>query len=228
MSHPDLFALLRGELTNAEATAAGAHLAACSACRAELAELAVGNALLARAARILTETGRTPAPLPVVPSLRQRTPRRVPSVLVTAAAVVVGLAVGATAVFLVERSADESAPTAYASVALDPVEGSAAGEVRMVAESDQHTRMTIEAPDLPGVGTGHFYYAWLLDPETDKMLPLGQVGPGGTASFELDDSLLAAYSAVDVSLEDDDGDPGHSVTSVLRGTYTEAASPTTF
>ena len=89
----------------------------------------------------------------------------------------------------------------------------------MVETSGQQTRMTIEAPELPGPSSGQFYYAWLLDPDTNKMLPLGQVGPGGSASFDLDDSLLAAYSAVDVSLEDDDGDPGHSVTSVLRGSY---------
>ena len=61
--------------------------------------------------------------------------------------------------------------------------------------------------------------AWLLDPTTNKMLPLGQVGPSGTASFEVSDHLLAAYSAVDVSLEEDDGDPQHSPTSVLRATY---------
>ena len=39
------------------------------------------------------------------------------------------------------------------------------------------------------------------------------------ATFDLDDALVTSYSAVDVSLETDDGDPAHSVTSVLRGTY---------
>ena len=53
------------------------------------------------------------------------------------------------------------------------------------------------------------------------MLPLGQVGPNGSASFDLDNALLDSYSAIDVSLEDDDGDPGHSVTSVLRGSYAD-------
>jgi anti-sigma-K factor RskA len=79
--------------------------------------------------------------------------------------------------------------------------------------------MTINTHDLPATHDGQFYYAWLLDPTTNKMLPLGQVGPSGTASFEVSDHLLAAYSAVDVSLEDDDGDPQHSPTSVLRATY---------
>jgi len=33
--------------------------------------------------------------------------------------------------------------------------------------------------------------------------------------------LVASYSAIDVSLEADDGNPGHSVTSVLRATYAD-------
>jgi hypothetical protein len=45
------------------------------------------------------------------------------------------------------------------------------------------------------------------------------VGPTGKASFEVPDSLVGRYQVVDVSLERDDGDPGHSVTSVLRAKY---------
>ena len=225
MNHLDLFALLRGELTNREATAAGAHLADCDECRAELAELAVGNALLSRAVRTTLGSGGTAAPLPVVPplqtmTLRRRHPRAV-ALLAAAAAVVVGVGLGAAGTSLLGGSSEEDAParTAYASVPLDAVEGQAAGVARMVEEGGRPTQMTVDAPDLPGAGSGHFYYAWLLDPDTNKMLPLGQIGPSGTASFDLDDALLDSYSAIDVSLEDDDGDPGHSVTSVLRGSY---------
>jgi hypothetical protein len=222
MSHPELFALLRGELTNAEATAAGVHLDGCSHCQTELAELAVGNALLSHAARTLRTSAGATDTMTAVPPLRRRSPRRAPALLVAAAAVAVGLVGGAAATALLGGSTDDSpTPEPYASVSLDAVEGSAGGEVRMVSEGARRTRMTIEATDLPGAGPGHFYYAWLLDPESNKMLPLGQVGPDGTASFELDDALLDAYDAVDVSLEDDDGDPGHSITSVLRGAYDE-------
>jgi anti-sigma-K factor RskA len=79
--------------------------------------------------------------------------------------------------------------------------------------------MTLAVHDLPRPTAGEFYYAWLLDPATDKMLALGLVSPGRDMTVELDDALVASYSAIDVSLEDDDGDPAHSVTSVLRGTY---------
>jgi Anti-sigma-K factor rskA len=225
MSHPDLFALLRGELPNVEATSAGAHLDDCADCRRELAELAVGNALLSRAARTLEGAGPAAAPTSSLPPLRQpaahRTRRRVPDLAVAAAAVVVGAALGVAGATALDEPSAEDAPTqaAYASVSLSPVEGSAAGEARMVEESGQQTRMVIEVSGLHRAGNGRFYYAWLLDPETDKMLPLGQLDPNGTASFSLDDALVESYSAIDVSLEDDDGDPGHSVTSVLRGSY---------
>jgi hypothetical protein len=88
-----------------------------------------------------------------------------------------------------------------------------------MVEDGGRTRMTVAVHDLPAATSGEFYYAWLLDPDTNKMLALGLVDPDTGATFELDDALVASYSAVDVSLETDDGDPQHSVTSVLRGTY---------
>ena len=80
-----------------------------------------------------------------------------------------------------------------------------------MAETPDEVAMQVTTRDLPPVHQGQFYYAWLLDPATQKMLPLGVVGPSGTASFTLPASLLGRYGTVDVSLEKDDGDPGHSV-----------------
>ncbi len=88
-----------------------------------------------------------------------------------------------------------------------------------MVEDGGRTRMTVVVHDLPPAASGEFYYAWLLDPATNKMLALGLVDAEHGATFDVDDALVAAYSSVDVSLEDDDGDPGHSVTSVLRGSY---------
>lgn len=102
-------------------------------------------------------------------------------------------------------------------VTLEPVEGTSHGEVRLERDATG-TLMTILAPDLPGTDSSHCYQAWLLDPATDKMLPLGPVS-GESTTFRVDEALVSAYGAVDVSLESDDGDPEHSVTSVLRGTY---------
>jgi len=219
--HPDLAGMLTGELDNTGAVAVADHLEACETCRDELAQLAVGHALLVRSARTLgaVKDDDTLPPL----ALPRTRPRR--SVLVVAAAAaVVGLVVGGLATAaLTERSSSPapSQPEAFAITALAPVEGgnpNVSGEVEMYGAEEGHTRMQVLTTALPPAGAGRFYYAWLLDPSTQKMLPLGQVGPDG-GSFDVSDSALADYSAVDISLEDDDGDPAHSVTSVLRGTY---------
>ncbi len=231
--HPDLVGLLRGEMTNAEATEIGRHLHEC-------AELSRRPGRHGRGAR--PAVAGCPHPRPRrAPAWRHRCPssrwsrsdrsptlearwpdppaRRVPrgSRLLAAAALVVvaGLGVGA-GTWLSSRGTDE--PTPQRSATLQAVTGDAHGTVSMT-EDDGQTTMAISTSDLPAARDGQFYYAWLLDPRTNKMLPLGQVGPSGTASFEVSDNLLAAYSAVDVSLENDDGDPQHSPTSVLRARY---------
>jgi len=132
-----------------------------------------------------------------------------------AASLVVAASLGAGAQAVLAR---DQSPQPQRSAPLQAVAGAGGGTVSML-EASGRTSMTISTHDLPAAHDGQFYYAWLLDPTTNKMLPLGQVGPSGTASFEVSDHLLAAYSAVDVSLEDDDGDPQHSPTSVLRATY---------
>jgi Anti-sigma-K factor rskA, C-terminal len=217
MSHPDLVSLLRGGLSNADALEAGAHLEDCVACRDELAELAVGHAMLLGAVRTNDEAVRGDDVLPqlrVSPGRRSR--RR--TVLAAVAAVVILLA-GVTCAGLILRSADQgTAPTPAADVPLAPVGGEGSGTVAMSADGSR-TRMTVTTAGLPVPGSNQYYYAWLLDPRTNKMLPLGQVDADGATSFDLDGGLVAAYDAVDVSLEKDDGDPAHSATSVLRGGY---------
>lgn len=208
--HPDLLELLRADLPNDGATATGDHLDRCDGCRRDLAELATAHALLTRSAHAL---GRVTGPEELVPLPAPPRARRLP--LLVAAAVALVAALGGTTYVVLTR--DDPAPPAVTAV-LEPVEGTAAGLVEMRA-ADAGTRMTITTDGLPAAGPGRYYQAWLLDPATNKMLPLGQLGPDGGASVEVDDDLLADYSAVDVSLEEDDGDPAHSVTSVLRASY---------
>ncbi len=230
--HPDLFGLLRGELTNSEVTAAGLHLETCEACRDDLAELAVGHAMLTSSMR--TERRPAAVELPDVPELAAPPARGTrwlrPVGLVAAAAALVVGSVAVTHVVDRPESGDqiaqptvqptptESAPVGQQSADLQPVEGNGGGRVVM-ASGDHAVTMTIETHDLPKIEQGQFYYVWLFNPKTNKMLPLGVVGPEGQASFEIPDSLVGRYQVVDVSLERDDGDPGHSVTSVLRADY---------
>lgn len=223
-THPDLVALLRGELSNAETLRVAEHLDECEACRADLADTAVGHSLLSGAGRTLqphaaaVEASAEPAPLPPAPTppgLLARWSR--PLALVAAAT---ALVVGSAAVTgVVLRGGDEDVPVATPQQAdFEPVEGSGSGRVQMV-DDDGAVSMTIETRDLPKAGKGEFYQVWLFNPETGKMLSLGILGPEGKGGFEFPDTLLGGYQVVDVSLEKDDGDPAHSVTSVLRATY---------
>ena len=222
--HPDLTALLRGELSNAEVTEVADHLDRCEECRQDLAETAVGHALLTGTTRTLSRPA--PLELPDVPPLdpstsarRRRAWLRPVGLVAAAAALVAGTAV-------VSQWADgppAPRPTVAAperTAELEPVDGTGSGRVVMAEDSHDGVRMTVETRDLPKIGRGEFYEAWLFNPKTQKMLALGVVGPGGKASFAVADSLVGRYQVVDVSLERDDGDPGHSVTSVLQATYT--------
>jgi hypothetical protein len=240
MTHLDLLGLLRGELGNADALAAGAHLRECEECREELADLSVGHGLLGAAGRRLGHLPEEEA-LPELPPLR-----RTPALAGRAAARpawAAALLAGAAAVLLLAagvglgRSLDEGgapvanprptvtvtsspAPAVGRTAALEPLQPGAAvsGTVSMLDEGG-NVRMSFATVDLPPAGRHRFYYAWLLDPDTNKMLPLGQLDPGGSATFELPLSLVRRYSSVDISLERDDGDPQHSPTSVLRAAY---------
>jgi len=218
--HPDLLALLRGELDNRVAAEAGDPLDACADCRDDLAELATAHAMLTRSARTLGEPGHRLADPPPLPPLLPRPRRHGRAFALLAAAAAVAAIVGTV---VVETRAGDPARE-QVTATLDPVDGAAGGRLLMTVRGPDSTEMTITTSDLPRARQGQFYEAWLLDPDTRKMLPLGAIGPSGRASFEVDDRLLGRYSAVDVSLEADDGDPQHSVTSVLRAPY-DAPTP---
>lgn len=217
MKHPDLLELLRGDLSNQAAAEAGEHLDECADCRLELAELAIVHTVLNRSVRTL---GTHPAGAKVaapLPPLRRDRRRRRRLVGIAAAMTVVGL-VGTVAALATDDGPSPSL-RARVSTPFDPVGGQGGGRVVMVASARQTTKLTVTTRDLPSVETGQFYEVWLLDPEALKLLALGPLGPSGRAAFEVDDTMLDRYSAIDVSLEDDDGDAGHSADSVLRASY---------
>jgi len=135
-----------------------------------------------------------------------------------AAAVLVLAGLGVGTVVLRNRAAQPVTVTAGRQVVLQPVTGSATGRVSMQAPGAQ-TDMTISTKGLPDAGAGHFYYAWLFDPQTKKMLPLGVVSARSPMQFEVPTGLVGRYHAVDISLQADNGNPAHSATSVLRAQY---------
>ena len=118
------------------------------------------------------------------------------------------------------RSSHPSMQPVVARAALEPLSAPAStgGSVTVVAEESVR-QMTVRTRELVHPPARHFYEVWLLDPSTQKMLPMGVLSPSGTGSYSVSASIMAGYSAVDVSLQADDGNPIHSQTSVLRATF---------
>ena len=214
-----------------------AHLAGCERCRGEVASLqravdAVAVPQLAapgpsvpppprvwEAIAAATGVSATPssAPAPEEPPaqvaevLPFRSRRR--PVLLVAAAVVAGAAVGAGAVAVLSERDDGEPVTA---VALDPLaDNDASGQAEVVVRDDG-TRVVEVDLDAPALDDG-YYELWLIDREVVGMVPLGVVSPG-SQTFELPADLdLGQFPLVDVSVEPLDGDPTHSGVSVARG-----------
>lgn len=235
--HPDLIALLRGEASRAEALAATDHLEICEECREQLPATLLAHAMLARSAAVaarpapLAERVRaaseqppaSPAPPPAAADAVRTRRRRFAAGLVAAAAVGAVAFAGLGGAGLLDRdqppaSVEQAAPAPAPVVAsLEPLTPGARGQVSMVG-TDDATEMVVST-SLPPPDGGAYYYVWLLDPRTDKLLPVGQVPASGSTTFELDPALVGSYGVIDVSLEPDDGDPAHSIESVLRAAY---------
>jgi len=134
--------------------------------------------------------------------------------VVTVAAAVVALGVFGASVVAGHRSPGQPV-VAQGSLQALQTAASATGTVTVVAEgSTRH--MIVRTRDLSTPSSQEFYEVWLLDPTTRKMLPVGVLSPSGDGDYAVTAGLMAGYSAVDVSLQRDDGNPAHSQTSVLR------------
>lgn len=216
----DLALLALGEEV---APAVSQHVSECSVCTAQLQELSE-----------VVATGRASAPWTlveppdrvwegVVDQIQEPVAEVVPlrprrRWLGLAAAAAAGVVLGAGAMVVADRP-DEG--RIVASAALTPMpEGpdrgaSADAEVH---QTSQGYSVTVTAKDLPGAQG--FYEVWLLDPQNSGLVALGTLAPGETsATFPVPAGVdLQTFSAVDISDEPLDGDPGHSSVTVLRGT----------
>lgn len=225
----ELYALLSGELGKDETVSVVAHLRECGECTSELVSVAVAFGSLRAARRALDSLGVTesaaPAALPpaapaVQPPLRARPARRRHLVQLAAAAVLVVVA----AVGITVAASRTSAPPVYALATLHHLDApaSAVGHVT-VRTTSRAQEMDVRVAGLPSAPPDHYYEVWLLEPTTNKMLPVGLLPPSGQGSYEVAPAIMAQYSAVDISLQANDGDPVHSATSVLRGDVVTAA-----
>lgn len=135
--------------------------------------------------------------------------------LAAAVALVVGVGIGVLA------SDDGDAPVAPATVtdvplaSLDVGPASATGDARVLADGE----LAVDVSGLTPSAGRDFYTVWLLGKD-GRLVPLGsfRVPSSGSAALRVPLPVdPAGFDYVDVSVEPDDGDPGHSGDSVLRG-----------
>jgi anti-sigma factor RsiW len=160
--HPqdELPGLLLGQLSPAAAVEVDRHLAACDACRRDLAAVAVASSALRDASRLRFpevpmhrgDAARPPEP-PRLPSSFLRDRRRRSRWLLGTAAVVLALALGAGGLTL-GRDRDHRRGQTVALGA--PGAGPATAEARMRGDGDDQL-MTMTARDLPRPPAGAYY-----------------------------------------------------------------------
>lgn len=207
-------AYLLGELSSEDAAAFERELAADPALREEVERL---KPIVTRLDGLPADAWQPLEPPPLALTA-ERPPRRrvVLRPVVALACALALLAAGAGVGLLLDRDDPEQPPSGER-LALAPLDAApgARGDALLSARDDE---VTLEVSGLAPSADG-FYELWLIGAD-DRLVSLGSfpVGAGGTAKLRLPLPVdPAAYTFFDVSREPDDGDPGHSGKSVLRG-----------
>lgn len=234
----ELTSLLTGELSRKETIEVAAHLDQCSDCaRALIATSVAHGSLLAvvKAGAVPRDVGLSAGPpdrelsstgavgksgeSDVQPRLRYSPRARQRRVRIAAvAAAVILIAAAAVGIALARRGPGTPIPPVAALASLHHLDApaQAAGVVTVRAWGETR-EMLITTERLPKLAPNQFYEVWLLQPSTNKMLPVGVLPPSGSGSFELAGAVMSQFSAIDVSLQANNGNPAHSSRSVLRG-----------
>lgn len=100
----------------------------------------------------------------------------------------------------------------------------AEGATAVAAMGGDLDGMELQVNGLPPSKPGEYYELWALN-TPDDLAPIGtfRVGEDGTAKVQFALGIdPARYQALDVSVEREDGDPGHSGKSVLRAPVASA------
>jgi hypothetical protein len=223
VEHPldDLPGLLLSELPPATVVAVDRHLAGCDPCRRDLAAVAVASSALRDLARLPMVKApdlpmRQPADAPddgLAPSVLRGRPRR-SRWLLGAVAVLVALLLGIGG-STVGRDRDSGRGETVALGA--PAAGGATAEARMRGAGDDQI-MTMTAKGLPRPPADAYYEVWLIG-DAGEEFRVGVLAPNGEGVWSLPTDVAARYRAIDVTLEQADGDPSRSDRTVLRGAY---------
>jgi len=165
------------------------------------------------------DTGVPPTPMRTAPVDRVR--RRWTRWAAPIAAAVVGIAIGAGALILVQNR--ENSVTVDATAPLTPVQGGPLpssdgqlGTAELVTDR-AGLQVRVNAPGLPAT-TSTAYEVWLFG-DDGRMVSLGTLADG-TGSFTVPEGIdTGQYRTVDISDEPPDGNPAHSGISLIRGTF---------
>jgi anti-sigma-K factor RskA len=141
--------------------------------------------------------------------------------LAVAAAAVVAVLAGAIGVGIGRGSGRSTAAGTVVShaVLVQQSGPSSAKGTAAVRQADGHIVVTVQATGLP-LRQG-YYQAWLYDPRTAGMFPLGALDADGDGTFTVDASIdLRSFDVIDVSAQDF-GSYIHPKQSVLQGPLTQ-------
>jgi hypothetical protein len=144
--------------------------------------------------------------------------RRRTAAAIAAVAAASGLLVGGLATWVVaSRASSEPVPIASAAL-LRPGSEARMGTATLQRSSDG-LALSVAAADLPSPDGG-YYEVWMATPDTVTMVAVGTINPGETAVLPLPSTMdTGAFPVVDISLEEFDGNTGHSSISVARATF---------
>ncbi len=150
-------------------------------------------------------------------------PARSASAWVAGAAAVAAAVAGVWGV----ASASQTVPApTQAAITLHPLSafvGTASASVTMASgpsvTSVADQTMVVTPSGLASPPAGRYYEVWLWQPSTNKVAPVGLLDNDGANHYQVPTSMLRSYSAVEVSLQQDDGSAAHSPISLLRGHY---------
>jgi len=133
------------------------------------------------------------------------------------AALVVAAAAAAILAVTVDRG---GRPAIDREAAVTGIESQVTGDARLVASSSTDGRLLVKLDDMPPAPPGHHYSVWVLRRGTAEMEAVGTFTPS-SPSVSLDLPLPGSgdYVAVDVSVEENAGAPGHSGVSIAGATF---------
>lgn len=217
-------------------TALSQHLTTCPICRSHLDELVhtvnvarsvkTGDSLISPppdvwdriSAEVAAATSTPNRPMSASKATQPTGfPRLARSPWGLAAAAAVGLLAGG--IGTAALSAGNSAPDIIASARLDPVGATGVTGTAALTRTGAGQILSVDVPGL--VARAGYFEVWMATRDTATMVAVGSLGSDQHGEFTVPPGIdMSAYPIVDVSFEQLDGNPAHSVVSVVRGTLT--------